>query len=478
MRIFDTSVQELKYKIMREIVREAWNNNLFEGVLDIPQMIVPGKKPTMRCCVYKERAIVAERVKLIIKPQNDCDRMIRSLEIACDECPADGYYVSESCRGCLSHHCVDVCKRKAISFQHGRGAFIDRTMCVNCGQCAQVCPFSAIVNRRRPCQNACKVDAITSSAEGFAKINHNKCTGCGACVYQCPFGAIVDRSHILGVVQMLKDRAAGNEQKICAVLAPAISSQFTYASLGQVISGLREMGFDMVVEAAHGADMVAKAEAAELAEKGFLISSCCPAFVRFVQNNYPDLAPNISHSLSPMATIAKRIKEANPGVKVVFFGPCTAKKEEIQLEKVRPYVDYVLTFEELQALYDGLDINIITLDDSEMDDTSSYYGRIFARCGGLAEAVQQSLKEQGFTDFQLKPVSCDGLDACKLTLIRKSHGRLDANFIEGMACVGGCIGGAGCLTHAAQSRNLVDKYGKAAGNLSIVESAENPPERG
>lgn len=472
MRIFDTSVQELKYRIMREIAKKAWNDELLEGVLDIPNIIIPGKKPTMRCCVYKERAIVAERVRIAINPNNINNWAITSLEIACDECPADGYYVSESCRGCLSHPCITACKRGAISFQHGRGAFIDRSLCVSCGQCAQVCPFTAIVNRKRPCQNACKTDAISSAPEGYVKISHSKCIGCGACVYQCPFGAIVDRSSMLNVIEMLKKRQKDGSKKLCAVLAPAIYSQFTYAKLGQVVAGLREMGFDMVVEAAHGADMVAKEEAKELAEKGFLLSSCCPAFVKFIRNEYPELAGNISSSLSPMATISKHIKELHPGTMIVFIGPCTAKKEEIQQDHVHPYVDAVLTFEELQALFDGIGVEILTLEESQTDDMASYFGRIFARCGGLAEAVSESLKEQGFTDFPLNAVSCSGMDEVKLTLVRKAHGRLpDVNFIEGMACVGGCVGGAGCLTHAAQNKALVDKYGKAAGNMTIVESA-------
>lgn len=472
MRIFDTSVQELKYRIMREIAKKAWNDELLEGVLDIPNIIIPGKKPTMRCCVYKERAIVAERVRIAINPNNINNWAITSLEIACDECPADGYYVSESCRGCLSHPCITACKRGAISFQHGRGAFIDRSLCVSCGQCAQVCPFTAIVNRKRPCQNACKTNAISSAPEGYVKISHSKCIGCGACVYQCPFGAIVDRSSMLNVIEMLKKRQKDGSKKLCAVLAPAIYSQFTYAKLGQVVAGLREMGFDMVVEAAHGADMVAKEEAKELAEKGFLLSSCCPAFVKFIRNEYPELAGNISSSLSPMATISKHIKELHPGTMIVFIGPCTAKKEEIQQDHVHPYVDAVLTFEELQALFDGISVEILTLEESQTDDMASYFGRIFARCGGLAEAVSESLKEQGFTDFPLNAVSCSGMDEVKLTLVRKAHGRLpDVNFIEGMACVGGCVGGAGCLTHAAQNKALVDKYGKAAGNMTIVESA-------
>ena len=172
-----------------------------------------------------------------------------------------------------------------------------------------------------------------------------------------------------------------------------------------------------------------------------------------------------------MATIAKRVKEKFPGTKVVFIGPCTAKKEEIQLDTVRPYVDSALTFEELQALFDSRDMDITALEESSTDDMASYFGRIFARCGGLAAAVEEALKEQGITDFELKPVSCDGLEECKDALHRKHNGRLDANFIEGMACTGGCIGGAGCLTHIAQSRMLVEKYGKSAGGLTIEESA-------
>ena len=469
MKIFDTSVQELKYKVLRELARNAWNDRLLESVLDIPQIIVPGKKPTMRCCVFKERAICAERVKLAMNLDERTDRVITPLEIACDECPTGGYYVTDSCRSCLSHHCVDVCRKKAISYVHGHGAYIDKTLCIECGQCAKVCPFSAIVSRKRPCQAACKLDAITSAEDGCAVIDYDKCSGCGQCVYQCPFGAIVDKSFILSVIGMLK--AKSPSEKICAVIAPAISGQFTYAKLGQVISGIRALGFDMVVEAAHGADMVAHEESRELAERGFLISSCCPAFVRFVQNRYPDLAQYISSSLSPMATIAKHVKEKFPGVKVVFIGPCTAKKEEIQLETVRPYVDSALTFEELQALFDSRDIDITSLEESSTDDMASYFGRIFARCGGLAEAVAQALKEQGITDFELKAVSCDGLEECKAALHRKNHDRLDANFIEGMACVGGCIGGAGCLTHIAQSRALVEKYGQSAGDLTISESA-------
>ena len=474
MRLFDTSVQQLKYSVLRELAKKAWNDRLFEELLDIPQIIVPGTKPSMRCCVYKEHAICAERVKIAMNLDTRSTRVITPLEIACDECPTDGYIVTEACRGCLSHRCVDVCRKSAVTYTHGRGAYIDKTRCVECGQCAKICPFSAIMSRKRPCQNACKLNAISTAEDGCINIDYDKCVGCGACVSACPFGAIVDKSFILYVIRMIKEKMAGSEGKLCAVLAPAISSQLTYAKLGQVVAGLRKLGFDLVVEAAHGADIVAQEESRELAERGFLISSCCPAFVRFVQNRYPNLAEHISSALSPMATIAKVVKEKYPGTKVVFIGPCTAKKEEIQLAAVRPYVDSALTFEELQALFDSRDdIDIASLEESPMDSMASYFGRIFARCGGLAAAVEEALKEQGITDFELKAISCDGLEECMAALHRKNHGRLDANFIEGMACVGGCIGGAGCLTHAAQGRMLVEKYGEAAGDLSITESAKD-----
>ena len=477
MRLFDTSVQQLKYSVLKELAKKAWNDRLLEELMDIPQIIVPGKKPSMRCCVYKERAICAERVKIAMNLDHRSERVITPLEIACDECPMDGYIVTEACRGCLSHRCVDVCRKGAITYTHGRGAYIDKNLCVECGQCAKICPFSAIMSRKRPCQNACKLDAITTADDGCVNIDYDKCTGCGACVSACPFGAIVDKSYILSVIRMIKDKMEGSGELLCAVVAPAISSQFTYAKLGQVISGIRKLGFDMVVEAAQGADMVAQEESRELAERGFLISSCCPAFVQFVKNRYPGLAKHISSALSPMATIAKAVKEKYPGIKVVFIGPCTAKKEEIQLETVKPYVDSALTFEELQALFDSRDdIDINALEESAMDSMASYFGRIFARCGGLAAAVEEALKEQGITNFELKAISCDGMQECKEALHRKNHDRLDANFIEGMACVGGCIGGAGCLTHAAQGRMLVEKYGQNAGDLTISDSARNLPE--
>lgn len=471
MRKFDTKVQHLKYKVLREVARLAWKGELLDKIMDIPETLVPGKKPTMRCCIYKERAILGERIKLAMGGNKENPNIIEVIEIACDECPVGGYEVTNACRGCLAHRCEDACKFGAITFDQDHVAHIDKTKCKECGACSKVCPYTAIVSRKRPCQNACKIKAISMNEEKAAAIDNSKCIQCGACVYQCPFGAIMDKSYILNAIDILKNAKGekGEEKhKVYAIVAPSISSQFSYAKLGQVITGLKELGFSEVIEAALGADMVALSEAKELSEKGLLTSSCCPAFVKYIKTNFPNLVQHISHNMSPMAVLAKHVKQTVPNAKVIFIGPCTAKKAEAQLEEVKPFVDTVLTFEELQALFDSRDFDLSSFNESELDN-ASYFGRIFARSGGLTDATVQAMKEQNI-DFEIKPVVCDGIEACRMALLKLNKGILDGNFIEGMACVGGCIGGAGCLTHGDKSKAEVDKYGKEAIEKTI-ESA-------
>ncbi len=471
MRKFDTKVQHLKYKVLREVARYAWSDQLLEKITDIPQVIVPGKEATMRCCIYKERAIVSERIKLAMGGDKTNPNVIEVIDIACDECPVSGYDVTESCRGCIAHRCEDVCKRGAITYDEHQKAHIDKSKCVNCGACARVCPYSAIINRKRPCENACKIKAIHMGEDKAACIDNSKCISCGACVYQCPFGAIVDKSFILNVIDLIKKSENNQEYKVYAVIAPSISSQFSYAKLGQVITGIEKLGFYHVVEAALGADMVAFSESRELTERDdFMTSSCCPAFVDYIHKAFPDLAEHISINLSPAAAIAKYIKETDEGAKVVFIGPCTAKKMEFQKEEVRPYIDSVITFEELQALFDSRDLDITTLEEGVLNN-ASYYGRIFARSGGLADAVQQALKEQNLDEKHIyDPISCDGIEACRVALLKASKGVLPNNFVEGMACSGGCIGGAGCLTHGEKNKSDVDKYGMEAYEKTISDA--------
>lgn len=292
-----------------------------------PQDHRAGAGTDMRCCIYKERAIVSERIKLAMGGDKNNPNVIEVIDIACDECPVGGYEVTDACRGCIAHRCEEVCRRGAITFDRQQKAHIDKSKCVECGQCAKVCPYSAISNRKRPCENACKIKAVSMNVDTkTAQIDEQKCVACGACVYMCPFGAIMDKSYLLDAIDLLKQSEGGRKYKIYAVVAPSISSQFTYAKLGQVISGIKEMGFHAVVEAALGADMVADAGAQELVEKGFLTSSCCPAFVDYIKKQFPALEKHISHNLSPMATIAKYIKRTTPGAKVVFIGAVYGEK--------------------------------------------------------------------------------------------------------------------------------------------------------
>ena len=465
---FDTKVQYLKYQVLKEVSRHYYNGDLVDHILDIPKDIVAGDKPTMRCCVYKERAILAERVKMAMGGDKQRHNIIQTIDIACDECPVGGYEVTASCRGCIAHRCEEACPKQAITFDASQKAHIDKTKCIECGLCAKVCPYNAIVNYQRPCEKACKVKAISMDENKKAVINDDKCIACGACVYQCPFGAITDRSFILDVIDILKGSHDNQDYKVYAIVAPSIASQFSYVSLGQVISGIKKLGFYSVVEAALGADLTAYLEAQELASKGFLTSSCCPAFVAYIKKEFPKMVEHISHNLSPMAVLAKYIKQNDPLAKVIFIGPCTAKKMEFKEETVRPYVDSVLTFEELQALFDSRDLPLSTLHEDVLDN-ASYYGRIFARSGGLSDAVKQAMFEQKI-DFDLKPKVCDGIEECKTALLKASHNVLDANFIEGMACIDGCIGGAGCLTHGVKSKAEVDKYGKLAYEKTINEA--------
>ena len=253
-----------------------------------------------------------------------------------------------------------------------------------------------------------------------------------------------------------------------AVVAPSISSQFVHVKVGQVITALKELGFCSVIEAALGADMVAYKEARELAEKGFLTSSCCPAFVTFIEKSFPNLKEHISHNYSPMAELGRFIKRTDPTAKVIFIGPCTAKKAEIQREDVKGLVDVALTFEELQALFDSKNIELEDLEETPIDQ-ASYFGRVFARSGGLTEAMAQGLKELG-SDIELKPETCNGIEMCRVAMLKKSRNLLQGNFVEGMACNGGCIGGAGALVKFAVKKDNVDKYAKSSGIPTITDS--------
>ena len=472
LRNFESNVQYIKYRVNKEVVARFFDGTLDKSISsfrDIAEVIIPGPKALFRCCIYKERHIIEDRVRLVVEPTVN-NRVINVLDSACDECPIDRFVVTEACRGCLGHKCQDVCPKGAITIVNQR-SYINQALCIECGRCKQVCPFNAISEVMRPCVRACAVGAVKMDENRKAMIDHDKCISCGACVYQCPFGAIVDKSFVLDVLNLIKNSWNNTSYHVYAAVAPAISSQFAGVTPGQVFAAIKELGFYDVVEAAVGGDMVAVAEAKEFAEtieeKGWKTTSCCPAFVEYVQKNYPQFMDHVSTTVSPMVAISRAIKEKDKKAKVIFIGPCTAKKVEAKQEDVKDAVDYVLTFEELMATFDAREINISDYDERSAGEPS-YFGRVFARSGGVAESVKRVAEVEGMTT-EIKPIRCNGIEECIKTMKLASFGRLDANLIEGMVCKNGCTGGAASLVHDLKSIDTINRYGKEA-------ATDNPQE--
>lgn len=468
MRKFETKIDYLRYQVLLEVAKHAWNEDLVENVIDIPKTIIPGKTPTMRCCVYKERAIIAERVKLAMGGDRHKKSIIEVIDIACDECPIGGYEVTDNCRGCLAQRCIDVCPKKAITFDNRYQAHIDKSKCINCGRCASACQYSAIINRKRPCENSCATKAIEMSEDQVTRINEDKCINCGSCISQCPFGAINDKSYILDAIDYIIKSEGNKNYNVYAMVAPSIVDSFDDSNINKLSSAIKKLGIKEVYEVASGADFVANQETKELVEKGFLMSSCCPSFVNYVKKNYPELEKYISSTDSPMLTLAKLIKKQDPTSKVIFIGPCTAKKAERNLKNVKDYVDVVLTFSELEALFDSKDIDENNIEESDIINASKY-GRLFAKIGGLTNAINEGLMENSF-NYECSPEVCDGIEQCKIALLRKLNNQLPSNFIEGMACKGGCIGGAGAVFKYTINPIKIDEYGDSSNTPLIKDS--------
>ena len=483
MRGIPSLITDIRKKVFTEVARMAYAGNGYEAANDLPYIIVPGDRPLHRESVFLERAIAGERVRLAmglslrpadgrhlvtegmdaaaIAEQYYEPPLINIIPYACHACPTNQYRVTEGCQNCLARSCEKVCPKDAISFVNGR-SFIDNSKCIKCGKCAKACPYHAIIHLERPCQAACGMDAIVSDEQGRAVINQDKCVSCGQCLVSCPFGAIVDKGQIFQVIQSIL-----KGDKVVAIVAPAFIGQFSgRLSPGKFVTAMKQLGFRHVVEVAIGADICTVQEAKDFlekvpAEQNYMATSCCPAWHSMIHKLYPSEAGKISMTLTPMVFTARMVKKYDPSYKVVFVGPCAAKKLEAIRADIRSDVDFVLTFEELMGMFEAKDINFETIEPEEVLNNGSSLGRGFAVAGGVAGAVAEVVKKEN-PELELKTARAEGLRDCKKLMAMAKAGKYNGYLLEGMACPGGCIAGAGTLLPVEQAAKIVGAYQKEA----------------
>lgn len=493
MRGIETSVIKLRRKVFVEVARVAYESNDVNGDIEaIPYKITPTEIPQYRESIYRERAIASERVRLAmgmsLNPQdrpahitnglsasNISDKyyeppLMQVIPSACDRCEDNVYEVSNQCRGCVARSCITVCPRNAISVDKNGRSVIDREKCIKCGKCKAACPYDAIAHKIRPCSEACGVKAISGDSLGRASIDPNKCVACGQCMVSCPFGAIADKSQIFQLIQAIK---RGDE--VVAEVAPAIIGQFgAGVSLWKIKSALKDLGFKEVFEVAQGADVGASTEAHHYATEvatgkvPFLLTSCCPAWSMLAKTQFPEMIDKVSSALTPMVATARSVKQRMPNARVVFIGPCAAKKLEAMRRTVRSDVDFVITFEELAAMFEARNIDFKTYDKEEPIHDATGAGRGYAVAGGVASAVEACVREY-YPDVEVKIEHAEGLADCRKMLLMAKIGKKNGCLIEGMGCPGGCVAGAGVNVPVEKGAAEVKKF--------VEDSTKKLPEK-
>ena len=480
---FETQLNKLKHEVLTAVAKLAKDDKLTkEAIEKVPYEVIKGDTAMYRCCVYKERAIVLERAKLAsgflangdtedlelidIRPD---EQIIYVIEAACDKCPINKYSVTDSCRNCLAHRCQEACNFNAISYIAGR-AYINQEICKECGMCKKACPYDAISEVMRPCKRVCPTGALDINQDDRrAMIKEETCVNCGSCMSACPFGAISDKSLIVPIAKRL---ARG--RKMYAVVAPAITGQFgAKTPYGKIKNAIKKLGFVDMIEAACGADAVTVHESREFLERledgqSYMTNSCCPGFLSYVEKMFPSEVEKVSGTVSPMIATARFIKHNDPDAKVVFIGPCTAKKSEAVRKSVKDAVDYVITFEELLALFSAFEVDIDSCDEDVVDD-ASIYGRGFGAHGGLTAAIENYIRSQGL-EVNFNPVKVSGGIEIKKTMTMAKIGKLQGNFIEGMMCEGGCINGAGTLVTPFKAKGVFNKINAQATKKAVIDN--------
>ncbi|WP_067557090.1 4Fe-4S dicluster domain-containing protein [Faecalibaculum rodentium] len=495
MRGIYNSVTDIRRKVFAAIARMAYEDetDYAKRIEEIPYEILPGTKAKYRNSIFLERAIIGERLRLgmglplremsefgalsdgieesTIAEKYYDDPLINIIKFACNACPEKEVIVTNQCQGCLSHQCTEVCPKDAVHIVNGR-SFIDQDKCIKCGRCMDACPYHAIVKMERPCAASCGMNAISSDGDGKAQIDYDRCVSCGQCLVNCPFGAIVDKGQIFQTIYAMKQG-----QDVIACIAPAFVGQFgPTVTPEKVKTALLDLGFADVVEVAIGADLCTIEEAEDFMKKvpeqqPFMATSCCPAWSVMAKKDFPQYASYISMAMTPMVLTARMVKKNHPNAKIAFIGPCAAKKLEASRKSVRSDVDFVLTFEEVMGMLVGKGVDLGTLQPAEEKlEAGTNAGRGFAVSGGVAKAVK-SLIEKEHPGTTVKVQAAEGLKNCRTMLMMAKAGRLNGYLLEGMACPGGCVAGAGTLQPITKSSALVKKYATENPMTNSDESA-------
>lgn len=412
---FTNNVMIVRHGLLAKLVKLWKENRLLEEIDRLPIELSPRKSKVIgRCCVHKERAVwkyktlpllgfdmqdevdeltpLSEYAKqALLRSENKKENLMCVVDEACSSCVQVNYEITNLCRGCVARSCYMNCPKDAIRFKKN----------------------------------------------GQAEIDHDTCISCGKCVNACPFGAIFEISQVFDILQRLR-----NKEPMVAIVAPSILAQFA-APVEKVYGAIKSLGFLEVVEVAQGAMETTRHEAEELKEKlaegqPFMTTSCCPSYIQLAEKHIPDLKKYISTTGSPMYYTARIVKEKYPDAKIVFVGPCVAKRKEVKMD---PCVDFTLTFEEVGSVLAGMDIKIEEAQPFTVLRNSVREAHGFAQAGGVINAVKVYLKED--QDASLNTIQVANLTKKNVALLRAyaKTGKAPGQFIEVMACEGGCVTG-------------------------------------
>lgn len=468
----DENVIKIKHDVLYEVAKLAFADELEEKRDGIAEALIPGPTPQFRCCIYKEREIIRQRVRLAegkAPGMNDDGNIVQVISSACEDCPISSYVVTDNCQNCIGKACINACNFGAIEMGRHR-SHIDASKCKECGKCAQACPYHAIAALKRPCKFSCPVDAISYDENGISVINEEKCIRCGLCIHKCPFGAIGSKTFIVDVIKAIK-----SEHPVYALVAPATEGQFgENITMNSWKKAMKAVGFTDLVEVGLGGDMTAAYEAEEWAEAykngKKMTTSCCPAFVNMIKKHYPELIDNVSTTISPMCAVSRLLKAKEPDAVTVFIGPCISKKSEVKDHAIEGNADFALTYSEIRAMMRAKGVELEEDDNTYQE--SSVYGKRFANAGGVTEAVLQSLKESD-DEIAATVNKCNGAAECKKALLLMKVGRLPEDFIEGMICEGGCVGGPSAFRPQASFKKNRDTIISEADERGIHENLDH-----